>query len=231
MSPDNIELPPWMPPDAQQRWVALYSDIQESNPSTPFPEALKVLQRIATWPEMRNAWSELKHFANVSPSDLMSTTFSVWLCTTLTRHHKYSRKYLKRYIKLAAITHIATYELQVSPVEASITPLNELKRVATFFERRVNTFQAMLRMAPPPPKVGAHNAAEIAFLRGMCKWLGQRSRRRRPYNLVAILTNVAFDVWEWDSDKVKKNCLRAWSRRSKRGTLLQKKRCNVHRLN
>jgi hypothetical protein len=209
MSPDKIQFKDWVPPDAQRMWTHIRSVAQGGD---WHPEALKLLQRLATWPEMKNVWEQLKYFPDVSPNDLMWVTFRVWNCATLTRDHK-----SKSYRTLAAGTRREINELQttVGLAEAGITDatLNELKRVATFFERRADVFRAMRRIAEPPKKVGAHNSAEIAFLRRMCSWLGKHSGRRRPYILVANLTNVAFGVSKWDADKVKKNWLRVWSRK------------------
>ena len=91
--------------------------------------------------------------------------------------------------------------------------LQELKRVANFFQRGDDAIDFSLKIAPLPRKLGAHAADQIAFVNCMCdqSWTGSR---RRPYSLIALLTNVAFDLpekEEWDADRVK-HCYAARSR-------------------
>ena len=70
-------------------------------------------------------------------------------------------------------------------------------------------------IAPLPRKLGAHNADQIAFVNCMCGLPWSRTgSRQRPYSLIAILTNVAFDLpekKEWDADRVK-HCYASRSR-------------------
>jgi hypothetical protein len=217
MSPDEIGFANWVPLDAQRICTGLYSIVKRT--SDPFPDGLKVLQRLATRIEMKDAWAELKHFPNVSPSDLMMWTFLVWLFAI---HNRLLRKY--PHFKsnsddreLASMTRKVTDALRDPAIraEASITDatLRELECVAAFFERRAENFDVRLRIAPPPTKAGARNADEIAFVYQMCDWRWPQTGRR-PYTLVAILANVAFNVSDrqWDADRVK-HCLRARSRK------------------
>jgi hypothetical protein len=218
MSPDKIRFPSSLPPDAQQIWTDYYSLAKASSSSVPFPEALEVLQRLAMRLEMKEAWAELKHFPNVSPSDLIAMTFMVWLLAT---HNRLLRKFPQfasnRDGELAIMTRKITDALRDPAIraEASIADatLRELKCLAAFFERRAENSDVRLRIAPPPTKAGARNADQIAFVYQMCDWQW-RQPGRRPYALVAILANVAFNVSDkqWDADRVK-HCLRSRSRK------------------
>jgi len=92
--------------------------------------------------------------------------------------------------------------------------LTELNRVAIFFEKQAQFIDQLIDSAPLPRKARARNAHHIAFVNRMCERLWQPTGRR-PYKLVAILANVAFDVPEdrqWDADRVK-HCYRSRSRR------------------
>jgi hypothetical protein len=219
MSPDKIQFPSWLPPDAQRIFTDIYSVVQDS----PFREAPEVLQRLAMRLEMKDAWAELKHFPNVSSSDLTMKTFVVWL---LAKYNRLLREF--PHFKsdhddreLASMARGVTDALRTTDpailAEANITDatLREMERVATLYERRAKNFVVTLRIAPPPTKARARNADQIAFVYEMCNWLGRKAARRRPYELVAILANVAFDVSTdrlWTADRVKQ-CLRSKSRK------------------
>jgi len=213
MSDDEVQFPNRMPSDAQQTWADYYSVAQNSSASDPFPEALKVLHRLATSRYMEDAWTELKNFPDVSPNDLMGMTFMVWLLATYNRllrkypHFKSDRDERE----LASKIRVVTDALRDPAIrgEASITDptLRELERAAAIYEQRAKNADVLLRIAPPPKKAGLHNADEIAFIDEMCDGLVRRQTgRRKPYILVAILVNVVFNVSAkklWDADKVK----------------------------
>src|SRR5262249_36280880 len=172
----------------------------------------EVLQRLAMQMEMEDAWAELKqHFVDISPSNLIGMTFTVWLLATRNRLlRKFFHFESNRDRKLASMTREVTDAFRDPAIraEASITDvtLKELDRVAAFYERRAKNSDVLLRIAPPPKKAGARNADQIAFVYEMCDWLGRQTGRRRPYILVAILANVVFNVSAdslWDADKVK----------------------------
>jgi len=94
------------------------------------------------------------------------------------------------------------------------TMVTESDRVAAYFERKAEIWDKGSKVAWPPRKAGARNALQIAFVNTMCGWL-RESRGRRPYTLVAILTNVTFNVpadQPWDADRVKK-CYASRSRK------------------
>jgi hypothetical protein len=93
--------------------------------------------------------------------------------------------------------------------------LQELKRVANYFKREDDYLYFWLKIAPLPRKLGADNVHQIAFVDRMCglSWSNTGSRQQ-PYSLIAILTNVAFDLpekKEWDADRVK-HCYASRSR-------------------
>jgi len=219
MSADEIEFPSWMPSGAQQICTDYYSVAKGS--SDLFPQALEVLQSLAMRLEMKEAWEELKHFPDVSPSDLMGSTFLVWLCASHNRLLFRLAPRLKSDHELASkIRAVADYLRTASPAMLTGTgitnaTLQELECVAAFYERSAknSVSDLSLRIAPPPKKALVHNADEIAFVNTMCNWLGRQTGRRRPYNLIAVLANVAFDMLDrqWDADKVK-HC---WGSRKK----------------
>jgi hypothetical protein len=86
------------------------------------------------------------------------------------------------------------------------TTQTELDRVVGFLEREEKFVDELIKWTPLPRKSRARNAHQIAFVDHMCDLLWQPIGRR-PYLLVATLTNVTFDVpmeKGWDADKVKK---------------------------
>jgi hypothetical protein len=213
MSPDKIEFPDWMPPDAQRECTNFYSIAQNAS----YSEGLEVLQRLATRDEMKEAWEELKHFADVSPSDLMASTFFVWFLATRNRLlRKFPHFKSNDDRELASMIRVAIRVITVALLDPAIraeinitdTTLRELERAAAIYERKAKNSDVLLNIAAPPTKAGARTADQTAFVYAMCDWLGRKTGLRRPYILVAILANVAFDGSEnqWDADRVKK-CL------------------------
>jgi hypothetical protein len=204
MSPDKIEFPRWF-----------YSAVQKVD----FAEALKVIQRLETRDEMKEAWAELKHFAHVSPSDLMAHAFFVWFSAMRNRLlRKYPDFKSNDDRELASMIHVVTDALRAPEIRAEAhitdTTLKELERAAAIYERKAKNSDVLLRIAPPPRKARDRTADQTAFVYEMCDLLGKTGLRRRPYILAAILANVAFDVSEkqWDADRVKQ-CLRSRSRK------------------
>jgi len=169
---------------------------------------------------MKDAWAELKHFANVSLGSLVTMTFTVWLCAMRNRLlRKYPHFQSNPNRGLASTTREVTDALRDPAIRAEAgitqTTLRELERVAALYEQKAKNFDVLQTIAPPAKKARARNADQIAFVYQLCVWLGRESERRRPYALVAILANVVFDVSpnkQWDADRVK-HCLRARSRR------------------
>src|SRR5258708_2203093 len=127
MSPDKIEFENWVPPDAQAFISSLVQLSSADDP--PFAAQKKmaeVLERLATWLEMKDAWAELKHFPNITPCLLIVMTWGGWLSATLYRrlglppHFKFTRKR-----ELASMTREVTGELRTTNpatlVKAGIT--------------------------------------------------------------------------------------------------------------
>jgi hypothetical protein len=223
MSPDKIEFENWVPLDAQ---AIISLVVQLSIADDPSFEAqkemVKVFERLATRLEMKDAWAELKHFPNVTPSDLIIMTWVVWLSATLYRrlglppNFKSTRKR-----ELASMTREVTRELRTTNpatlAEAGITEttLKELERVTAFLQQQAGVFDLLLRISAPPKKALARNADQVVFVYGMGDWLNRQTGRRRPYMLLAILANVIFNVSTdslWNADRVK-HCLRVSPRR------------------
>jgi hypothetical protein len=216
MSPDKIEFPDWVPPDAQQTWTDICSVLNSAG--NPLPEARDVLRRLATRLEMREAWEELKHFK--PHSNLIMAAFSTWLCAIYNRiaslapqHATLGRAERKRAIRARAIANEMRAVHPTIRAEEGITDvtLAELDRVAAFFERQAKFVGGLRKIAPPPYKRKSPKAEQYAFIYSLCDGYG-RASRRRPYRLVAILANVVYNVRDaqWDEDRVK-HLLRARS--------------------
>jgi hypothetical protein len=209
MSAREIELPSWMPADAQRTWIDIFSVARRNR----LREARDVLQRLAKRLEMKDAWRELKHFPNRSPGDLVMMTFTIWLCAFRNQLLAMAPLHADLSFRKLAIgaRAVANRVLAINPTirfQEGITDatLAELDRVAACFERDAATWDRLLKIASPPRKARAHNALQVAFVNEACNFLWQPSGRR-PYTLVAILANVTFNVSEhelWDPDRVKK---------------------------
>jgi hypothetical protein len=218
MSPDEIGFPSWVPLDAQQTWSDICSVLDSAG--NPLPEARDVLSRLATRPEMREAWEELKHFK--SHSNLIMVAFSTWLCAFYNRvaflapqHATLGRAERERAFRARAIANEMRAVDPTIRAEEGITDvtLTELDRAAAFFERQAKFFGGLRKIAPPPRKRQSPKAEQYAFVYSMCDGYGRLSGRR-PYRLVAILANVVYNVRDaqWDEDRVK-HALRARSRK------------------
>jgi hypothetical protein len=206
MPPDKIEFPDWMPPDAQQTWTDICSVLDN-----PLPAARDVLRRLATRPEMREAWEELKHFK--LDSNLIMAAFVTWVCAMHNRiaslapqHDTLGRMERERAIRARAVVNEMRDVDPTIRAKGGITDvtLAELHRVAAFFEREANVIGGLRKVAPPPHKLRSPKAEQYAFVYSMCDLYG-RASRRRPYRLVAILANVVYNVRDaqWDEDRVK----------------------------
>lgn len=216
-----IRFSTWVPPDAQKEFDDLYSILT-------LREARYMLQRLATRPTMEGAWAELKHFKNVTPDILVTWTFMAWISTMrVEKGHGYAPPPLGTdpAPNSSPLPHelapharaVANYLRAVDPTiraENGITEttLKELDGVSAFIEREAGHVYKLVSIAPLPRKARARNAHHVTFVNCMCNWLSQ-PKGRRPYSLVAILVNVAFNVAEseeWDADRVK-HCYRSRS--------------------
>jgi hypothetical protein len=212
----SFQLPDWVPSEAHETWFRFF-DLSKS-----FPEARHMLQRLATWPIMKEAWAELKYFEEVQPSMVVARAFSTWLSAIR------GRSPLRGTIPNAGLSFrelanhariVADGIRAINPdirVENGITDasLSELDHIATFLEREDELFDIVFNAARFSRKKNARNAHQIAFVNRMCDLFMQRTGRR-PYTLVAILANVAFDVpadTQLDADRVK-HCYRSRSRK------------------
>jgi hypothetical protein len=199
-------------------WKIFYSLFQSDSER----ELQYMMQRLATRDEMNEVWVELKRFEEVTPSILIAATILTWLSSMrgqpIGPGSAPTTGPSER--DLASWTRAAEdYMRALDPTiraGGGITDatLTELNRVVAFLERRAAYIDQLVNIAPPPRKARARNAHHIAFVNRMCERLWQPAGRR-PYTLIAILTNVAFDVQdnEWDADRVK-HCYRSRSRRN-----------------
>ena len=207
----TFQLPGWVPSEARETWF-LFFELSES-----VREARHMLKRLATWEIMKEAWTELKYFEGVQPSIVVARTFSTWLSAMRYRPLTGAiPKICPSFQELADHARIlANGVRKIHPatrLENGIANawLGELDRVATFFEREAGSMDKVLNVARFSRKRNARNAHQIAFVNRMCDLFMQRTGRR-PYTLVAILANVAFDVAaDWDADRVK-HCYRSRS--------------------
>ena len=179
---------------------------------------------------MQEAWTRLKSFEKITPNDLVTLTFSIWLSARRMGHLGSKSRLRKARKKLSEPPSYSDKTQQAHAIVAAIEALDpfiraangitdvtlqEFKRVANFFKREDEAIYFWLKIAPLPRKLGAHNADQIAFVNCMCdlSWSNTGSRQQ-PYSLIAILTNVAFDLPEkneWDADRVK-HCYASRSR-------------------
>jgi len=216
-----INFPAWVPQDAQLALTSLYEAISDDR------EYRYMLQRIATRDPMKEVWA--RQFEKISPSMLVGWTFFTWFSATRIRSVTKSvskatkEKSGSEPNAFEIASHAHAVENAVKAVHPEILAANkitdvtlqELNRVATFFERLHAEDLFWIKFAPLPRKRRARNADQIAFVNHLCDLLWSRmAPRLRPYSLVAILTNVAFDVpdgGEWDADRVK-HCYASRSR-------------------
>ncbi len=222
--PPDGGLPTWMPPDAKDQWVYLNSAVQQYS-SLHFVRDM--LQRLGHRLEMKDAWVELKRFEDVSPRYLVMLTFVTWVSAmrSLPPMGKGIELAVSKTPRELAQCARAVYDAirVLDPTiraEQGMTQVTlvELARVARFLEGEVNLIIDMIDFAPLPRKVRAGNAAQVTFVNQMCSCLLRPTGLRRPYSLVATLTNVTFDVSEtkdWDAVRVRK-CYDSRSRTNKK---------------
>jgi hypothetical protein len=209
----GIKFPRWVPKDAQEAVTSLYEAVVDDL------ECRCTLQRIATHDYMKDVWAQ--QFENISPDMLVGLTFLTW---NSARRIPLMRKPVSKVALLGGSAsepnpfEIASQARAIANALNAIHPeilaankltevtQQELDRVAAFFERQGDELRFWTKFATPSRKVRAHNADQIAFVNRLCRLWSRIGLRRRPYSLVAILTNVAFDVPAhrlWDADRVK----------------------------
>jgi hypothetical protein len=215
---DQVRLPNWLPPDAKDAWQIFYTLAAER-------ELRYMIQRLARREMMKDAWAELEHFEGVTPGILIALTITTWLSATRSLSlgpGSAPSKGLSAH-DLATQSRNVTDKMravhQTIRAEAGVTDttLTELNRVAVFLEREAACVDQLVTIVPLPRKARARNAHHIAFVNYMCGRLWQPIRRR-PYKLVATLTNVAFDVQGWHADRVK-HCYRSRAVASEKGNI------------
>ena len=69
----KIPVPDWMPPDEREVWEIFYPGVPADD-----REARYMLQRLATRPEMKDAWAELRSL-KATPGSLVTLTLSIWM--------------------------------------------------------------------------------------------------------------------------------------------------------
>jgi hypothetical protein len=208
-SSKTLNFPTWVPQDAREAVTSLYDSVHSDR------ECRYMLQRIATRDSMKDAWEYLKRFGEYSPSELVLLTTVTWLSA---RRFPSLGKSASEPIPVqesekASLLRAVADEVRVlDPVFRAAYKITEvtqqeLERVAAYFEQQADRVLFLVGFAASPRKKGAQNAGQVAFVNHLCGLLWSRMRpRRRPYSLVAILTNVAFNVregGEWDADRVK----------------------------
>jgi hypothetical protein len=224
-----IKFPVWVPEDARATLSTFYNLLSDRD--CLFERDCRfMLQRLATRHSMQEVWTRLRSFEKITPNNLVTLTYEAWLSTRrmgqlgsksrLRKARKkdseppsYSDKTQQVHAIIAAIEAIDPFIRAAN--EITDVTLQELKRVANFFQRQDDAIDFSLKIAPFSRKLGAHNADQIAFVNYMCglPW-SHTGSRQQPYSLIAILTNVAFDLpekKEWDADRVK-HCYASRSR-------------------
>jgi len=219
----KIHFSSWVPLDAQEAFNIFYPIVAR--------EAQDMLRRLADWPTMEDAWAELPHFKKVTPSDLVTSTLMAWLSAM---QFERRRRYAPPPLRTDQAADSAPFPQELAPHARVITnhvravdpiirarkgitetTLEELDRVAAFIEREAEDIDKWAKIARAPRKKRARNAHHVAFVNCICDLISQ-PKGRRPYSLVAILVNVAFDMEEkWDADRVK-HCYRSRSKIKRR---------------
>jgi hypothetical protein len=219
-----INFPFWVPEGARAT-LNTYYDLTYSERDHRY-----MLQRLAKHHSMQEAWTRLISFEKITPDVLVTLTFVIWLSARRMGHLgsksrlRRARKKLSEppaYSEITRQAHVIAETVEAldpqirAANEITNVTLQELRRVADFFKREDESINLWLGIAPLPRKLGARNADQIAFVNRMCglPWSPTGSRRQ-PYSLVAILTNVAFDLpekKEWNADQVK-HCYASRSR-------------------
>ena len=179
---------------------------------------------------MQEVWTRLRSFEEITPNNLVTLTLETWLSARRIGHLASKSRLRRARKKLSEPPSYSEIMRQARAIAEKIealdpqiralngitnTTLQELWRVANFLKREDDAIDFSLKMAPLPRKLGARNAYQIAFVNRMCdlSWSNTDSRQQ-PYSLIAILTNVAFDLPEkneWDADRVK-HCYASRSR-------------------
>jgi hypothetical protein len=210
-----IDFPVWVPEGARAALSRFY------NITFSELDCRYMLQRLATHHSMQEAWTQLKCFEKITPDVLVTLTFTIWLSARRMGHLgsksrlRRARKKLSELPSHSKITRqahtiaekIEVLDPQIRALEGITNKtLQELWRVANFFKREDDEINFWVGIARLPRKLGAHKADQIAFVNCMCdrSWTGSR---RRPYSLIALLTNVAFGLpekEEWDANGVRK---------------------------
>jgi len=218
----GIKFPRWVPKDAQEAVTSLYEAVEGDL------ECRCTLRRIATHDYMKGVWAQ--QFENISSDKLVWLTFLTW---NSARRIPLMQKPVSKAAPMgepasepnpfeiaSRVRAVANALKAIDPKILAANKLTEvtqqeLDRVAAFFDRQGDELRFWTKFATPPRKVRAHNADQIAFANRLCSHLWSHiGLRHRPYSLVAILTNVAFDVPAhrlWDADRVK-HCYRSRSR-------------------
>jgi hypothetical protein len=209
-----IRLPDWMPSDAKQAWTDLFS-VVDREPGGPMRrEARYMLQRFVMRSAMEGAWIELARLEEITPSDLVITTFATYISAMrimpsgagpVQNAHQSWHELATQVSRAADAIRTVDPSIRVENGITDVT-LTELDRVAGFLKSEVAIVDTMINWTPPPRKIRARKAQQVAFVDHMCNRLWQPTERR-PYTLVAILANVTFDVSEgkeWDADRVRK---------------------------
>lgn len=208
----KIALPDWMPPDEREAWEIFYPGVSADD-----REMRYMLQQLATRVEMKDAWTEIRSL-KASPISLVTLTLSIWMSARIVKERKLGFASMPPALALAK--QARTVADAVRATHPTIQAWNgitdatmvELDRVAAFFREEARYIANAIHFTPLPRKIRARNAPEVAFVNHMCDWL-LRLYERRPYNLIAILTNVVFDPpvdRQWDADRVK-HCYRSRS--------------------
>jgi hypothetical protein len=165
-----------------------------------------MLQRIATRDPMQEAWEQLKRFGEYAPSELVLLTTVTWLSARNIRSvAKLASEPTARESEVASQVRAIADEIRVlhsvfrAAYKITEVTQQELDRVAAYFERQADELLFWTSFAVPSRKKGAHNADQIAFVNRLCSLPRSLAGRRRPFSLIAILTNVAFDLPDsWD---------------------------------
>ena len=211
-----INFPAWVPQDAREELTSLCDTVHSDR------ECRYMLQRLATREPMKEAWAQLKQFGKCSPSELVLLTTVTWLSARrFPSLEKSASKPIPPESELASQVRAVADKIRVlhpdfrAAYKITEVTQQELDRVAAYFEQQADRLLFLASFAAPSRKKGARNADQIAFINRFCSLPSPLTSPRRPYRLVAILTNVVFGLPEnkdWDAEKVRR-CFQSRARR------------------
>jgi hypothetical protein len=165
----RIKFPVWVPEDARATLRTFYNLLSDRD--NRFERDCRfMLQRLATRHSMQEVWTRLRSFEEITPNNLVTLTFEIWLSGRRMGHLGSKSRLRRARQKLSAPPSYSDKTQQAHAIVAAIEALDpfiraaneitdvtlqELKRVANFFKREDDAINFWLGIARLPRKLGA----------------------------------------------------------------------------